>query len=91
MIRVNRKAVEEAAQFLKNNPTSTDVHFHENEYTDVSDRIPKQEVKFETRKEVYSRERLLMMNYLQLKFDDRDWHAVSDAANDLRVLEASKR
>lgn len=29
-----------------------------------------------------------MVSYLLLKVDERDWHAVSDAANDLRVLEA---
>lgn len=29
-----------------------------------------------------------MIAYLKLKTDERDWHAVSDAANDLRVMEA---
>ena len=26
--------------------------------------------------------------YLKMKVEEADWHAVSDAANDLRVLEA---
>jgi hypothetical protein len=29
-----------------------------------------------------------MLNYLEEKAKEKDWHAVSDAANDLRVLEA---
>lgn len=29
-----------------------------------------------------------MKAYLLLKFNEGDWHAVSDAANDLRVMEA---
>lgn len=29
-----------------------------------------------------------LINYLRMKVDECDWHAVSDAANDLRVLEA---
>jgi hypothetical protein len=29
-----------------------------------------------------------LMTYLLAKFLQRDWHGVSDAANDLRVLEA---
>ena len=29
-----------------------------------------------------------MIQYLQLKVLERDWHGVSDAANDIRVLEA---
>lgn len=30
----------------------------------------------------------VLIQYLNHKVDERDWHAVSDAANDLRVLEA---
>lgn len=29
-----------------------------------------------------------LIDYLLMKVEDKDWHAVSDAANDLRVLEA---
>jgi hypothetical protein len=29
----------------------------------------------------------VMIDYLKLKLDQRDWHGVSDAANDLRVME----
>jgi hypothetical protein len=29
----------------------------------------------------------IYINYLLMKVEDRDWHAVSDAANDLRELE----
>lgn len=29
-----------------------------------------------------------MIQYLQLKVVEKDWHGVSDAANDIRVLEA---
>lgn len=29
-----------------------------------------------------------MIKYLEHKVDEHDWHAVADAANDLRVLEA---
>lgn len=29
-----------------------------------------------------------LVAYLRAKVEARDWHAVSDAANDLRVLEA---
>lgn len=28
-----------------------------------------------------------LISYLLLKVEERDWHAVSDAANDLRVME----
>jgi hypothetical protein len=31
-----------------------------------------------------------MINYLKMKVDEKDWHAVSDAANDLRELVAKK-
>jgi hypothetical protein len=33
-----------------------------------------------------SRQRLI--DYLLLKVEEADWHGVSDAANDLRVMEA---
>ena len=29
------------------------------------------------------------LNYLKMKVDERDWHGVSDAANDMRDLEAA--
>lgn len=32
--------------------------------------------------------REILVAYLQAKVTEGDWHAVSDAANDLRVLEA---
>lgn len=31
-----------------------------------------------------------LVEYLKAKVDQADWHGVSDAANDLRVLEAQK-
>ncbi len=33
-------------------------------------------------------EREVLIAYLRMKVDQEDWHAVSDAANDLRVLDA---
>lgn len=33
----------------------------------------------------------LMIAYLYMKLEQRDWHAVADAAMDLRELEAMKR
>lgn len=35
--------------------------------------------------------RRLLISYLKSKTDECDWHAVSDAANDLRVLEERMR
>lgn len=35
-------------------------------------------------------ERKALIEYLKVKVAAEDWHAVSDAANDLRVLEASQ-
>lgn len=32
-----------------------------------------------------------MIAYIQLKIREKDWHAVSDAANDLREMEARKK
>ncbi len=32
----------------------------------------------------------MLIAYLRMKVDQADWHAVSDAANDLRVLEAEQ-
>jgi hypothetical protein len=37
---------------------------------------------------VLSHKRATLIAYLQEKTKEGDWHAVSDAANDLRVLEA---
>lgn len=31
-----------------------------------------------------------LIEYMRVKIEERDWHAVSDAANDLRVLEAQE-
>lgn len=39
------------------------------------------EKKFQENRQIY-------INYLLLKVEESDWHGVSDAANDLRVLEA---
>ena len=35
--------------------------------------------------------REILINYMLIKIDEGDWHAVSDAANDLRVLEAGNK
>jgi hypothetical protein len=32
----------------------------------------------------------IMIQYLLLKVEQKDWHGVSDAANDLREMEAKK-
>lgn len=34
--------------------------------------------------------RQVLIDYLLMKAEQSDWHAVSDAANDLRVLEAQR-
>lgn len=39
----------------------------------------------------YAEKHAAMMAYLQLKFLEQDWHGVSDAANDLREMEARER
>ena len=36
----------------------------------------------------YEEQREILIAYLNAKVDVADWHGVSDAANDLRVLEA---
>ena len=36
----------------------------------------------------YSEHRAALITYLKAKVVEGDWHGVSDAANDLRVLEA---
>lgn len=36
----------------------------------------------------YNTRRIYLIEYLRVKTQECDWHAVSDAANDLRVLEA---
>jgi hypothetical protein len=36
----------------------------------------------------YRAARQKVIDYLLLKVDEADWHGVSDAANDLRVMEA---
>ena len=36
----------------------------------------------------YEEQRQSYIDYLLLKVQESDWHGVSDAANDLRVLEA---
>ena len=37
----------------------------------------------------YDEKHATLVQYLLVKVQERDWHGVSDAANDLRVLEAS--
>jgi hypothetical protein len=39
----------------------------------------------------YEMQRQTLIDYLQLMVSRADWHGVSDAANDLRVLEAENR
>jgi phage/plasmid primase-like uncharacterized protein len=36
----------------------------------------------------YRAARAILIEYLQLKVAEADWHGVSDAANELRVMEA---
>jgi len=36
----------------------------------------------------YEEKHLALITYLKVKVQEHDWHAVSDAANDLRVMEA---
>jgi hypothetical protein len=36
----------------------------------------------------YDEKHATLVQYLLVKVQERDWHGVSDAANDLRVLEA---
>lgn len=36
----------------------------------------------------FAEKKLILIAYLKMKTEDGDWHAVSDAANDLRELEA---
>jgi hypothetical protein len=38
--------------------------------------------------DAYAKARATLVAYLKHKTDIEDWHGVSDAANDLRVLEA---
>ena len=33
----------------------------------------------------------VMIEYMQLRIRQRDWHGVSDAANDIREMEAESR
>lgn len=40
--------------------------------------------------ERYLKRRAALMEYLMSALSVGDWHAVSDAANDLRVLEATR-
>lgn len=37
----------------------------------------------------FEHKRQALVAYMRVKMDEGDWHAVSDAANDLRVLEAT--
>jgi hypothetical protein len=39
----------------------------------------------------YQTQRAILMDYMQVMIDRSDWHGVSDAANDLRVLEAEQK
>lgn len=38
----------------------------------------------------YDERRAALIEYLKAKTQEADWHAVSDAANDLRVMEAGR-
>lgn len=38
----------------------------------------------------YNQRRAALIAYLRVKCDQADWHGVSDAANDLRVMEAEQ-
>jgi hypothetical protein len=39
----------------------------------------------------YEERHAKLVEYLKMKVEEADWHGVSDAANDLRVLEAGKK
>lgn len=39
---------------------------------------------------LFEERRRLLISYLKMKVDEGDWHGVSDAANDLRELEATQ-
>jgi hypothetical protein len=39
----------------------------------------------------YETQRAILMEYMQVMIARGDWHGVSDAANDLRVLEAEEK
>ena len=39
----------------------------------------------------YEEQRRVLIDYLRAKVDLGDWHGVSDAANDLREIEAAER
>ena len=41
--------------------------------------------------EDYDTQRLILIEYMQVMIARRDWHGVSDVANDLRVLEAEEK
>jgi hypothetical protein len=41
--------------------------------------------------EDYETQRDILLDYLQVMIARSDWHGVSDAANDLRVLEAEQK
>jgi hypothetical protein len=39
----------------------------------------------------YDTQRLILIEYMRVMIARSDWHGVSDAANDLRVLEAEEK
>jgi phosphoserine phosphatase len=39
--------------------------------------------------QTYAERHQALIGYLKAKTEENDWHAVSDAANDLRVMEAT--
>jgi hypothetical protein len=39
----------------------------------------------------YETQRAILMEYMQVMIARNDWHGVSDAANDLRELEAEEK
>jgi len=46
---------------------------------------------WESKLMTYEQKHATLVAYLKVKVEEGDWHGVSDAANDLRVLEASPR
>lgn len=39
----------------------------------------------------YEEKHKIYIDYMRLKIEEKDWHGVSDAANDLRELECSRK
>lgn len=56
----------------------------------TNDKQSKREKEY-VRIEQFINQRSALISYMQVMIQRRDWHGVSDAANDLRVLEAENR